>query len=438
MTHKTVALQLSAILGLISPLTGLCADPVAELKPFAEGFTSPIHLLPLDDGSGRLLLGDQNGVVRIASKEGKMEEKPFVDLRERMVKLPQSFDERGLLGIALHPDFKQNKKLYIFYSGPLQESAPTNFNCTSHLAEFKMKNADEVDLASERTLLLIDKPQANHNCGRIAFGPDGFLYIGTGDGGGANDNDKGHSPQGNGQDTTKLLGKMLRIDVNKGDPYAIPSDNPFADGKQGRPEIYAYGLRNPWGFSFDRGGSHELFSADVGQNRFEEINIIVRGGNYGWNVREGFSCFDPKSPNNPTNDCPKVGADGKPFIDPILAYKNFGAFKKDPESKGVSVTGGYVYRGKAIPQLQGKYIFGDWTRNWAKADGTLFVATRPNSPGGQWTMEPLNLANHPGGSVGEYVVALGQDADGELYILTNNRNALMGTTGKIFKLVPKA
>src|SRR5437764_1967692 len=145
-----------------------------------------------------------------------------------MVKLPQGFDERALLRIALHPQFGQNKKLYIFYSGPLRASAPTNFNCTSHLSEFKMKNSSEVDLGSERLLLEIDKPQMNHNGGRIAFGPDGYLYIGIGDGGGANDNDKGHSPQGNGQDTTNLLGKMLRIDVNKGTPYAVPSDNPFA------------------------------------------------------------------------------------------------------------------------------------------------------------------------------------------------------------------
>src|SRR5205814_8574679 len=152
------------------------------------------------------VIGDQIGVIRILNKDGKLAEEPFADLRETMVKLPQGFDERGLLGIALHPRFAQSKKLYIFYSAPLRASAPTNFNCTSHLSEFKMKGADEVDLASERTLLLIDKPQANHNCGRLAFGPDGFLYVGIGDGGGANDNDKGHSPQGNGQDTTKLLG----------------------------------------------------------------------------------------------------------------------------------------------------------------------------------------------------------------------------------------
>jgi hypothetical protein len=179
-----------------------------------------------------------------------------------------------------------------------------------------------------------------------------------------------------------------------------------------------------------------LFAADVGQNRFEEINIIVKGGNYGWNLREGFECFDPKKPNSPPANCPKVGADGKPLLDPIIAYKNFGQFRKDPEARGISVTGGYVYRGKAIPQLQGKYIFADWSKNWGKAEGTMFTATRPDSSGQQWKMEPLELASNPGGTLPEYIVALGEDAEGELYVMTNNKNALVGKTGKVFKLVP--
>lgn len=434
---KSLPLVLT-ILSLGLALRTFGAAAAADLKQIADGFTSPLHVLTLDDGSGRLLIGDQVGLVRILNKEGALEEKPFADLRERMVKLPQSFDERGLLGIAQHPQFRQNKKLYLFYSAPRRESAPTNYICTSHLSEFKMKNAREIDLESERILLQIDKPQMNHNGGRIAFGPDGFLYVGTGDGGAANDMAMGHSPQGNGQDRTSLMGKMLRIDVNKGAPYSIPRDNPFADGKQGKPEIFAYGLRNPWGFSFDRGGNHELFVADVGQNRFEEINIVVKGGNYGWNLREGFACFDPKKPNTPPEECAKVDAIGKPLLDPIVAYKNFGAFKKDPESVGISVTGGYVYRGKALPQLQGKYIFADWSKNWAKPDGTMFVATRPAEAGKPWAMEPLELDSRPKGNVGEYVVSFGEDADGELYVMTNNKSALMGTTGKVFKLVPKS
>ena len=234
-----------------------------ELKQIADGFTSPLNLLTLDDGSGRLLIGDQIGVVRILNKDGKLAEKPFADLREKMVKLPQGFDERGLLGIALHPRFAQNKKLYLFYSAPLRASAPTNFNCTSHLSEFKMRDADELDIGSERVLLEIDKPQMNHNGGRLAFGPDGYLYFSVGDGGGANDSDAGHSPQGNGQDTTKLLGKIVRIDVDHGNPYAIPSDNPFATATSGREagdlrlrrsQFVGHFIRSRWNSRIVRGG----------------------------------------------------------------------------------------------------------------------------------------------------------------------------------------
>ena len=436
MINESLIRILARVLWVILIFVGPGLQSAPRLKQIADGFTSPLNLLTLDDGSGRLLIGDQVGIIQVLSKDGTPAEKPFLNLRSKIVKLPQAFDERGLLGIALHPKFRENKKLYIFYSAPLHADAPTNYNCTSHLSEFKMKNADEVDLASERLLLPIDKPQMNHNGGRIAFGPDGYLYIAVGDGGSANDMDVGHSPQGNGQDTTKLKGKILRIDVDHGSPYAIPSDNPFADGKDGKPEIFAYGLRNPWGISFDRGGKHELFAADVGQNRWEEINIIVKGGNYGWRLREGFVCFDPKKPNNPPADCPKVGADGKPLIDPIIAYKNFTGWGKDPEARGISVTGGYVYRGKAIPQLEGKYIFADWSKNWGKPQGSMFVATRPDSPGEKWKMEPLDLASHPGGNVPEYIAAMGEDAEGELYLLTNNKNAVTGRTGKAFKLVP--
>jgi len=221
--------------------------------------------------------------------------------------------------------------------------------------------------------------------------------------------------------------------VDKGEPYGIPKDNPYADGSENRrPEIFASGFRNPWGISFDRGGSRELFAADVGQDSWEELNIVVKGGNYGWRIREGFECFDPQSPLKPPADCPKVGADGKPLIEPILVYKNFKRFAKDPEAKGISVTGGYVYRGKALPELVGKYVFADWSRAWAKPDGILFAASRGSDK--KWTMEPLAL-NEPA-QLAAYVVALGQDEAGELYILTTAKNALTGKAGKVLKLVP--
>ncbi len=427
--------------------------PAIGLKLVAEGLTAPIAVLSLADGSGRLLILDQIGTVHVLNKEGALSDKLFLDVRDRLCKLNKGFDERGLLCLALHPRFRENGKLYAAYSAPRRASAPKEWDHTMHISEFKARDNDraEVDGSSERVLLAVDKPYFNHNCGRIAFGPDGYLYIGVGDGGNAHGIDDasknihGHSPKGNGQDLTNLLGKILRIDVNKAEgdkAYAIPSDNPFARSG-GLPEIYAYGLRNPWGISFDRGGAHELFAADVGQSSFEELNIIVKGGNYGWNRREGFVCFDPKNPNKPPADCPKVDDDGKPFLDPMLAYKNFGRFQRDPESRGISVTGGYVYRGKALPQLEGKYVFGDWSRNFVLPDGVLYVASRPaSSVSQQWTLEPLEIVGKKDGRVGAFVWAFGEDDEGELYLMANSNNMVLGQNGqpgkngKVWKLVP--
>lgn len=404
--------------------------PTAGLKKVAEGLVSPSVLVSFAD-TGKLLVADQIGVAYLVSSDGALV--PLLDLRERLAKMNQGFDERGLLGLALHPKFKENRRLFVYYSAPLRNGAPMGWDHTSHVSEFKVPAGDsaQVDLKTERVLLRVDQPQFNHNGGRMAFGPDGHLYIALGDGGQANDTGLGHPEQGNGQDTTTLLGKILRIDVDKGNPYAIPSDNPFLRGG-GRPEIYAYGFRNPWGISFDRGGKHELFAADVGQDRFEEINIVVKGGNYGWRMREGFGCFDPKNPTNPPEDCPKAGAKGEPLLDPIVAYKNLKGFRRD--GAGISVTGGYVYRGKAIPGLAGKYIFADWSRNWAVPDGVLFVASAPAGGTGPWEMAPLALAD--GAGLKAYVVAFGEDAEGEIYVLTNASNSVVGKSGKVFKLVP--
>ncbi len=411
--------------------------PGIGLKMHAEGFTSPTALMTLDDGSGRLLVADQIGVIYVVAKDGTKAEQPFVDVRSRMAKLNEGFDERGLLGLALHPRFKENRKVYMTYSAPLRSTAPADWDSTLRLSEFKVMANDpaRVDASSERVLLEIDKPYFNHNAGCIAFGPDGYLYISVGDGGNANDEGRGHSPQGNGQDTMVLLGKILRIDVDKGSPYAIPADNPFADGKKGRPEIFAYGMRNAWRISFDRGGAHELFAGDVGQTMYEEVDIIVKGGNYGWNLREGFHCFNPKDALHPQEDCPKVGASGEPLLDPALEYKNINGHRRDPEARGISITGGYVYRGKALPQLQGKYVFGDWSRNFALPDGVLFLATPPSASGGKsWPLQPLELVTPK--KIGAFVVAFGEDADGELYLMTNGRNGLTGATGKVYKLAP--
>lgn len=423
---------------LLPAATASEAKPSVGLKLVAEGFVSPLNFVPLDDGSGRVLVADQAGTVQLLGKDGKLADSLFLDLRPKMVKLNEGFDERGLLGVALHPQFRRNHKLYVFYSGPRRESVPTNWDCTSRLSEF-MAAADHsrVDLASEKLLLEIDKPQMNHNCGRIVFGPDGFLYVGVGDGGGANDSDNGHPGPGNGQNTETFLGKILRIDVDTGTPYSVPKDNPFADGKQGKPEIFAWGFRNPWGISFDRGGTRELFAADVGQNLYEELNIVVKGGNYGWRVREGFHGFDPKNADRTPTNAPSADMAGRQFVDPVLEYRHPPRNKPPSasEPQGISVTGGYVYRGKAIPSLQARYVFADWSRNWAIADGVLLVASRPSDgKAGKWSLEYLPLVEPS--KLSAYIVAMGEDADGELYLLTNGSNSLRGKTGKVFKLVP--
>jgi glucose/arabinose dehydrogenase len=420
------------LLGLLTIGLGFSAraaesTPTIALKQIADGLVAPCVLAQLPDG--RILIGDQVGTVHVLGADGKLSEELFFDVRPKLAKLNQGFDERGLLGLALHPQFKENNRIFVYYSAPKRAEAPADWDHTSHVSEFKVTGG-KVDAGSERVVLQIDQPYFNHNGGRMAFGPDGYLYIAMGDGGNAND--RGKRPDtGNGQNLDTLLGKILRIDVNKGQPYGIPQDNPFVGGK-GKPEIYAYGLRNPWGISFDRGGKHELFASDVGQDRFEEVNIITKGGNYGWNIREGFGCFDPKAPTKPPEDCPKKGANGEPLLDPILAYKNFKGFARDPEATGISITGGYVYRGKAVPGLEGKYVFADWSRNWAKADGVMLVASRD---GEKWSWQPLEVEGQTKGSVGAYVTAFGEDNSGELYVLTNGRNMVTGTTGKVYKIV---
>ncbi|HEY6166970.1 MAG TPA: PQQ-dependent sugar dehydrogenase [Verrucomicrobiae bacterium] len=422
-------------------LTAVHARAAIALKQVAEGFVSPLNLVSLPGSGGELLIGDQVGTIHVLNKQGRLEEKLFLDVRERTTKLRNNFDERGLLGLVLHPQFKKNRKFYVYYSAPLRPSAPKDWDHTGQLSEFTVKAGDphQADASSERVVIQIDEPQFNHNGGRIAFGPDGFLYIAIGDGGGQRDSAENHGPTGNGQNKDVLLGKILRIDVDKKDAgreYGVPRDNPFAKGG-GRPEIFSYGHRNPWGVSFDRGGRHELFEAEVGENMWEEINVIRRGGNYGWRLREGPAAFDPANPLKPPEETPRKAADGTLLVEPIAFYKNAKGHPGDPDLKGTSVTGGYVYRGKAIRELQGRYVFADWSRNWGVADGILLVATAPKSKQEtSWKVEALEVAGREKGQLLGYVVALGEDGDGELYALTTMRNALSGNTGKVYKLVP--
>jgi glucose/arabinose dehydrogenase len=412
--------------------TSHAADAGVALKLVTEGLNAPTVLIPFDDGSGRLLLVEQRGSISLMTKDGKRE--PFLDMRPRLSQLKPNFDERGVLGVALHPKFKSNGRMFISYSAPKRASAPKEWDHTAQISEFsydlKTKSAN---LTSEKVLLEIDKPYFNHNGGRIVFGPDGYLYIGIGDGGNANDT--GMRPAtGNGQNLDTLMGKILRIDVDKGTPYGIPKDNPFADGKKAKPEIFAWGIRNPWGMSFDRGGKHELFASEVGQSAYEEVNIIVNGGNYGWNVKEGPAWFDPKKPLELSDKGLSKDSLGNTFIEPAIVYKNLKVFPQD--GLGISVTGGYVYRGKALANMQGKYIFGDWSRNFGLPQGVLLAATPPKAKGASWTVDVINPASNPK-NLGVFVWAFGEDEQGELYVLTHANSTAQGTSGKVYKLVPE-
>lgn len=440
---KPAALFAASVLALS---TGFAATRVS-LEPVADGLTSPLTLIPFTDG--QKLVVDQVGYVRLLDKANRLAPEPVLTWTNKLAKISLgSFDERGLIDLVLHPRFARNRRVFTTYSAPLRAGAPADWDNTMRISELTLPagSPPRLDAASEKVILEVDKPYNNHNSGRLAFGPDGHLYISVGDGGNAHD--QGKRPEtGNGQNLQTHLGKLLRIDVDKpaiGKNYGIPKDNPFADGKVALPEIYAYGLRNIWGFSFDKGGRHELFAADVGQDLFEEVNIIAKGGNYGWALREGFEGFSAKLPKKSPANAPRVGARGEPLLDPILTYKHVVGVKNDPEALGTSITGGYVYRGKALKNLRGQYVFADWSRNWGLAQGVLVAAQKPVNGSGPWSLERLEIVageNFPGTTFGGqkypgYVTGIGQDADGELFILTNGSNSLIHGKGRIWKLVP--
>jgi glucose/arabinose dehydrogenase len=429
MNRRTCSSLLALMIGTLPAISAEL--PQTKLEVVTEGLTSPMALVELPDGA-RIAV-DQVGFIRALGTDGKLAEEPVADFTDRMITINRNYDERGLLDLVLHPKFKSNRKVFVYYSAPKDSAVPSDWDSSSVVAEYTLKKGSplKLDMASEKVLLRFGHPFGNHNGGRMAFGPDGFLYIGSGDGGAANDQGR-RPPEGNGQNLQTLLGKILRIDVDNGQPYGVPTDNPFADGKSGRAEIFAYGFRNPWGVSFDRGGNHELFVADVGQNLFEEVDIVVKGGNYGWNLREGFQPFDPKSAKPGSETGASKGSRGEPLLDPIVDYPH----RTQPATavQGISITGGYVYRGKAIPSLVGHYVFADWARNQGVGDGRLLVATRPTS-GSKWGLAELPV-DRDSSKPGPYITALSESRDGELYVLIHDRGNPTGTGGKVMKLVP--
>ena len=406
--------------------------PAIALQPFAEGYNAPTFMIPYQSGERAFLVGEQPGLISLLGEKGGKRGGTFLDIRSRMDFLRKGFDERGLLGLALHPDFEKNRKFYLYYSGKLADDAPENFDHTIRVSEFlASEDGTRGELESEKVLLSIHQPQWNHNSGNIVFGKDGFLYIGVGDGGAANDLAPGHAECGNGQALDTLLGKILRIDVNGSEGAVVPPDNPLV-GKDGLPEIYAWGIRNPWGLFVDHGADGRIIFADVGQNRFEEANVLKRGANYGWPRFEGFATFDQKNPSEAITLEDSLDVSSGDTERPVLVYPHPGGSYGDSPALGISVTGGPVYRGSAIKGLQGWYVFADWAMSWAGPKHGLFAAQTTDS---EWLPKKLPGGTAPDGK-DAWVTAFAEDSNKEVYVLTNNKSGLGGTTGKIWKIVP--
>jgi glucose/arabinose dehydrogenase len=312
-----------------------------------------------------------------------------------------------------------------------------NWNNLSRISEFKVSaNGDLADMNSEKVLLEMDDPQSNHNGGTVAFGPDGYLYISIGDGGAADDVAPGHvtdwytpNAGGNGQDLdSNLFGNILRINVNSESPYGIPADNPFV-GKSGKDEIYAYGFRNPFRFSFDMGGDHKLLVGDAGQGLWEEVSVVTKGGNYGWNVKEGRHCFNAAVDSLVPGSCPMVDNLGNPLIDPVIEVNNAA---NPAGGRATTIIGGNVYRGKELKGWDGKYIFGTFSQGFTAPDGELFMSQ--TSGAAVWSFDEIDLKSHPN-DLGYFLRGFGQDNDGEIYLTVSSMLGPSGTTGKVFKLV---
>ncbi len=447
--------------------TDMCEAGAIRIKLVPVGGTgrgtgdliSPVSLTHANDGSHRLFVVDQAGYIRVIEDDAVLPT-PFLDLTAKIPTLNPDFDERGVLGLAFHPDYVNNGRFFVRYSAPRTGmpgepclTDPFITGCHAEvLAEYQVSMADPnvADPSSEIILFSADKPEWNHNAGHVAFGPGDYLFWSLGDGGGANDGLPGgvHGPEGNGQNINTPLGKVLRIDVDAGAPYAIPPTNPFAGATPGLDEIYAYGLRNPYRFSFDRANGM-LYLGDAGQDLFEEIDIIALGGNYGWVIREGFHCFDPANPGTPLASCPMTGAMGEPLLNPVNEYlhplsctmdadcADYGVGCDETASLcenegGLAVVGGYVYRGTEFPALDGHYVFGDFSADFG-ATGRLyyFETTGPNA------FERVQfIIGADDASFGKVLKGFGEDEDGEIFVLaSDNLGPMRGTpTGAVYRI----
>lgn len=430
MTSRKLTALAAVCAVMLTPVVSASAQVKIKFEPFVTGVNAPLVMVQ-PAGDDRMFIVEQFGRIRIV-QNGELLGEPFLDIRNKIPKLYSDFDERGMLGLAFHPDFANNGKFYVAYSGILnfQGDLAKQFwwDHTNTVAEYTVSkdNPNAADPKSERIITSIDWPQFNHNGHWIGFGPDGMLYISTGDGGYANDWGIGHNvTEGNGQDKTVLHGKILRIDINTDGttPYNVPADNPFVGDRNAAPEIWAYGLRNPWRCSFDMEGG-ELFCADVQQNSFEEVNIVGKGENFGWRRMEATKCFNYIEPDNHPPECDTEG-----LVMPILEYENCTA--KPKGCKGISVTGGHVYRGSHAP-WNGKYIFGDWSKSFGTMDGQIFIGSKGED--GNWSMEVATVEGMEGKT--PYILAFAQDGEGEVYALTSITTGPVGSLDTIYKIVP--
>lgn len=381
------ALTIMAILGCTDTVDadddpGNNTPPVQQmrLEEVVSGLERPVHLIS-PPGDPRLFIVEQPGRIRIV-KDGQLLQQPFLDIDSRV---ESGGNEQGLLSVAFHPNYASNGYFYVNYTGNDGDTRVERYTVSS-------SDADHADPASAALIISYDQPYRNHNGGHVLFGPDGMLYIPTGDGG------SGGDPQGNAQNPGSLLGKMLRIDVDGGDPYAIPEDNPFVDQPGVRPEIWALGLRNPWRVAFD-GAENLLYMADVGQNAWEEISVVPAdeaGLNFGWDRMEGTHCFEPEE------NCSPEGLNL-----PVLEY---------PHSQGISITGGVVYRGDAIPEMQGRYVYADYGQDWIRSFRYQGGEAQDDSQ-----LDVEGVAS---------ISSFGVDSEGELYVVS--------LTGTVYKLVPDA
>jgi glucose/arabinose dehydrogenase len=416
-------------------------DIQVELQSVATGLTAPVDMQDANDGSGRLFIVQQTGTIRILQNGGLLPT-PFLDVTGRLVAIMPEYDERGLLGLAFHPDFNNQgaagyHKLYTYTSEPVTQRADFSephrdpFDHQDVLAEWQVSASDPnvVDPNTRREILRVDHPFFNHNAGHLAFGPDDqYLYFTDGDGGNANDVGNGHNPRiGNGQDQTVILGKMSRIDpldpaltdgdrgkVSRNGNYRIPRSNPFFYQPAFVREIFVYGLRNPFRFSFDA-VTHRLIIGDVGQDNIEEIDFADAGDNMGWNRKEGSFLFNPKDGS--------IRFDRHPdplLTEPVAEYSH---------EDGEAVVGGFVYRGQlASPVLKGIYVFGDLAPE-GETSGRLFYSQL-----GDGTIFEFQIGANDE-PLGAFLKGFGQDANGEVYILTDVNIGPSGTGGEVRKIV---